>query len=356
MIWLVDKGYNNSFDDHLYVEFASQIVNGTFNRLQSPYAYGWLLPLSVALPLHFGLSVSLAAQTEFILLILLIYLISLEVSKNDLIALAISVIAATSAFIVAYSSRVLPDMFSGLVIAAGIYAILKDRHPFFVGVVFGILAFIKLGSFSIVAIMLICLFIFKDWKYALWFLAGVLLMLSIYMWSMGFNWSIFTTYSNNQASITDGNLSTNFVTMFALIAPFLYLLKNEVYWQVFPLGLLLDFAFIGTYISYLKKENYYYLFSAFFILSFLYLMFGTESFHSWAFITIVSRYFILLTSAMAILASRFLLGIYDYVEYRYSQRSAILVLAMLVLMSILLQIPMLNYFHNWTPNFVGAPT
>ena len=49
---------NMTFDDYDYILFAHQMLNGTFNQLQSPYAYGTGLIAVYALALTISNSVT----------------------------------------------------------------------------------------------------------------------------------------------------------------------------------------------------------------------------------------------------------------------------------------------------------
>lgn len=355
MLSLIYTGPSLTYDDSNYLLFAHQIANGNFDRLSNPYAYGWLLPLTIAVPIKLGLSTSLPAQIEYILIILFTYLIARKVSKNESIAFCVGIIAATSAFIVGYSSRILPDLLIGLFITMAVYFMLDNRHPFFIGTLFGIVAFVKLGALPFAGIFFIALLMLKNWNYATWFILGVLLMLGIYLWSMNFATYLFQLYDTNQLALDHATLLINVVTIFVLVTPVLYTLPHGAFWQIFPLGFLFDLGVIGAYVALLKKERQYYIWAFILIAGFIYLMFGTESFSSYQPITVVSRYFVIFVGPLAILCSRFLTGIYDFVRYRYSLLNAKIILSAIVTVAILSQAPMLYYFHGQQPTYTGAP-
>ena len=181
------------------------------------------------------------------------------------------------------------------------------------------------------------------------------MVVAIYLLSIGLNFSIFSTYEAYQVALTPTNLYTNIETALIFIVPFLAITSNHIYWQIFPLGLLFDLALVGAYIAYLKKEWEYEKWAIVLIIGFLYLMFGSKSLTTYAPIPIVSRYFIILALPMAILTTRFVKGVYDYLHYNYKPLIAEAVICSFIIMAILIQFPMLYYFHEWIPTYTGAP-
>lgn len=359
MIWLTNFGYNSSFDDYNYVLYAHQILNGTFSILQSPYAYGYLLPYTVAGVLSLGLSASVPAMLEYIILILLIYAIARKLS-NDKIAFAVGIIAATSAFICAYSARVLPDMLVGDIVALATWFIIANQDvptisALLSGLVTGLLIFVKLGSLVISIPIAITLALGRHKQQVPIYLFGVIVVALFYFSTIGFNFSIIESYQAEQLHLDVTNFWINGATALVYITPILFFLQQGSFWQIYPLGLLFDFALIGGYIAFLKKERFYLQWFLVLLIGFLYLEFGSESLTTYQPIVVVARYFVILSPMMAILTTRFLQGVYDFTYYRYKLTTANIILACLVLCAILFQIPMVNYFHLGAPHFVGAP-
>ena len=99
LLFYPNNHVNYTFDDLNYLHFAELMYYGKFNPLQSPYAYGYLLPLPMAISFYlFGFSLftaSLPFIIAYVLLILLIYLICLKFF-SELISFSTALIASFS--------------------------------------------------------------------------------------------------------------------------------------------------------------------------------------------------------------------------------------------------------------------
>lgn len=361
------QGPNLTFDDANYLLYAHQILNGTFNMTESPYAYGFIYPYTVAAAVALGPNflqiAGIPNAIEYIILILLIYGIALEAmqQKNKIIAFAVALLAASSAFIVAFSSRVVPDMLIGVIIAAVIYGDLLIRKTekqdayYVVGMLLGLLPFIKISAATIIIPFALYLIFYKRGWSTFYFFSGLGTMLLIYFAIIHFNLGIFASYSANQVKLSTANPTINFLTGFIFTAPFLYYTQEGVFWQVFPLGLLFDFALIACYYALLKKDTKMLWYAFILISSTLYLLFGTESFTHYVSIVVVARYFIMLAPIMALLTARFLFSLESFLRGKYSKRTALIVICGIVLIGVIVQLPMLVYFYHSHVTFVGAP-
>ena len=363
MVKIVWSGANLTFDDANYLFYAHQILNGTFNYAESPFAYGYLLPYTVAISIHFlggitSLASSIPAILEYIILILIIYFTSFKMS-NEKVALSVAVIAATSAFIVAYSSRVLPDLLAGDMVGLAVYLLIYEdelhaTRNMFAGFLTGLLVFVKFSTLLIGIPIALVLFLQRK-LYAWIYLVCALVIILFYLITINGNFSEFVSNDAYQIHLNTTNFYTNIETFLLFVIPFLIVTPNVVYWQIFPLGLLFDFAFIGGYIALLKKEWKFSKWFLVLIFSFLFMLFGSESLIRYVPITVVSRYFILLAVPMAILTTRFLLGVHDYLRFKYKPLTADVVLICLVIIAVIVQLPVLYFFHTFVPSYVGAP-
>ena len=343
----IGHSYNPKFDDQEYLHLSQIMSKGQFSHLvllSTPYAYGYLFLSTISTAIELNIPLWIPATIEYIGLICLIYLISLRISGNRLVSYSIALITLSSGFIVGYSQRILPDMFSGLILALGIYIMLswRRRDAFFAGIIIGTLLFIKLGSASIIIPILVGLLIFN--KPALPFFIGTALMFLIFMISFGFNFSIFSSYSANQIALSATSLIGNITTIFIFFFPFPFITKAGIFSQIFSLGMLATLSLIGIYIAYLRKDSAYAIWSFILIASILYMMLGTESLTNYQPITIVSRYFELIAPLFAILASYGLNEIYEGMHKRYSNPIAQISIASITIISIILSLPMLVYF------------
>ena len=201
---------NLSFDDANYIRFAGQILTNEFKPLSNPYAYGYLLPATIALSMHlFGTSLladALPSIIEYILLVLVSYWLIKKMVKPS-IAFYTSFLVATSAFIAGYATRALPDMLIGLLVGLALYMVLEPKvnRSFTAGILIGMIIFVKLGAMFIPAILLVTLVLFSR-KRAVWFLVGLLLITCIYFASIGFNTSFISNYSQNQVGLSQTSL------------------------------------------------------------------------------------------------------------------------------------------------------
>lgn len=302
MIALLYHGPNYQFDDANYIMYARQIINDTFTPFQSPYAYGYMLPATVAL--SFALlgqspfTASIPAMIEYGILIIISYGILLKVYENKY-AFVGALMLALSAFIIAYSSRVLPDMLAGDIIGLACFFMLskKSHHALFSGMTIGSLIFIKLGVLLITPMVFIVLLIYRPRIRVAWFAIGFIVLIVAYFGSIGWQFNIISSYGANQVRLSTSTHLVNALEAFLTLP--LGLVQNN---QTFTLGFLVLLTFAGTVIAFRKRNTLVQQFSLIFLLFYLFMFFGTESIHSYVAITVVSRYFIWVAIPMVIVA------------------------------------------------------
>ena len=133
---------NMTFDDYDYILFAHQMLSGTFNQLQSPYAYGTGLIAVYALALSISNSVTSIAivnSLAFFGLILMLYIIVKDYFNKE-VALVTTICMELSAFIIPYATRALPEMWIGLIYAIVFYLFYKAKNRPYLMLLGGLLA------------------------------------------------------------------------------------------------------------------------------------------------------------------------------------------------------------------------
>ncbi len=340
---------HTNFDDSNYVLYAEQINNGTYNPAESPYAYGILMPATVAASIQiFGannFAISLPSIIEYIALILIIYAV-IKRNFDEQTAFYVALAAAFSTFIFLYSSRVLPDLLLGVLIGLSILEFEMGREEtaliFFAGIFLGLTIFVKLGGFLFTIFMIISLFLTENTEKAMLFTIGWLAVIVIYVFVLNsfipFNLAV-QSYSNTQVHLNNATLYGNIYNIYATSFGYKQT-KSNFFSQVFPLGLFLIFAMVGSVI---KKINLY---IVFFWLFYWYMFFGTESFTHWTFITIVSRYFIWVAVPMAILLAYFIEKAYQFTQtaYNFNQQDKVLMFWLMIVLIIASNLPLYWYF------------
>lgn len=357
---LTSHGLNLSFDDVSYYIYAKQMLNGTFTIQQSPYAYGFAYPAMLAFSmLLFGQNVHAASYpnaASFILLLLAIYFLGKRYYNANL-ALLGSLLVAFSAFIVIYAFRAIPDMPIGAFIALSLLLVSKQtrRGNTLSGLLVGAIIFLKVGSLLYMPFLLFGLALFsKPRSLVLYWLAGWLFSLSIYFSIASFlapHLNVVSSYSSNQVHLSSASLLLNFYTLCSYT--FCYLPYGAAWAQVFPLAALLWIAILGSILVLKDRVRQLAMYYTFLWLTFFYLLFGTESLSNWAWIVVVSRYFIPLAPAMTMLA------LYPIsLLYKRISSNIILVFVALSLIAILVllsNLPMLVYAISHIPHYIGAP-
>ncbi len=365
------------FDDLTYISFAHQLLTGTFNPVQSPYAYGFLLPVSLAISFSvFGVNTFasiLPSIIEYTAIILLSFAIARKLYGNN-VGLVSAFLVATAPFVVGYSTRVLPDMgvgaLAGISLLFLVYAHESDNNKLFYflsGAFAAITIYVKLIGLAYVLALLIALIVYKFYNkkrtalkkrannILVYSLAGMLILGIIYVAIMfAFSGSLFGSfirYGTNQMTISPSNLNKNIGVLFTTF--FGYKGFGPVADpQVFPLGLIILLALAGTLIGLIKKEKDIICMSVVLWVAFLYLFFGTVSITSYSFIYLVSRYFIMVSVPIAVLAGYALLGIYRASKPILKTNSIYLPILILIII-IVSYIPIYNTLYNYNISISG---
>ena len=341
-------------DDAALISIAIEILRGSFNIASSPWAFGYmqsaLLALSFAL---FGITpfaAILPTLLEYVSLVIVSFLVGKTLFNNE-VGLLSAMLIITMPTVLGFATRVLVDMQLGVLAGLIVYAFalaLKHRKLGFrmslsAGLICGLMAFVKIGGVGIAIPILLTMLVF-DRKLVMVFVVGLTISLLIYtitFYSLsGWKVSILSAlqeYSQNQMNMAatqyTNALSINYLTMLDII------FGPPLVWQVIPFGLITFFILVSTYLAFKNKDKRLLYSALIFWFTFFYLFFGTESPQSYAPIVVVTRYFLLVSIPMALLAAYALFNLYETFLYAAGARVALGLLVLLILLILVSNIP-----------------
>ncbi len=375
--YLLYSGPFYPFDDLGYINFSHQLLTGTFNPTQNPYAYGFLLPISIATSFAiFGVSIFtsiLPSIIEYIAIILLSFTIARKLCENTA-GLISAFLIATAPFVVGYSTRVLPDMGVGALVGISVLFLVYAQSNkskifyFFSGAFAAMTIYVKFIGLAYVLALFVVLLIYTFYNkrktteqkatndILIYSFAGILTLAIVYIAIMftfsGSLFGPFIKYGANQMRISPSNLNMNVNALFTML--FGYSGSKTVGGvQAFPLGLIIFLALAGTIIGFIKKEILFICISVIFWVAFLYIFFGTVTITTYSFIfAAVSRYVIMVSVPMAVLASYALLSIYKASIPVLKNKSIYLPIFILVI-AIISYIPSYNILYNYNKSISG---
>ena len=359
---------NMTFDDYDYILFAHQMLNGTFNQLQSPYAYGTGLIAVYALALTISNSVTSIAiinSLAFFGLILMLYIIVKDYFNKE-VALVTAICMELSAFIVPYATRALPEMWIGLIYAIVFYLFYKAKNRPYLMLLGGLLAafstfFIFSGAAYGLILIFTILLIKRQPKQAGLFAIGFIAMLLLYMALLPVPLSqapatfihqavVYMTNQANESFATIGSQLYTFSTFFIGTA------NTSNIQQVYYLGAVSLFVIIGSIVAWIKGDKDMKYQSATFWLAMLYLMIGTVSVLNYTMMTVVDRYFILFAVPMALLSAYTISWIMSVANKANRRDIKIVIYIAIIMLVFLTNFYTLYLFHlNPQPKYYGAP-
>ena len=333
-----------SFDDSIYVTFALQVAKGIFNPISSPYAFGWAFPYFVWLSGSiFGFTnsglVTLTA-IEYISLIILTYILGTKLFRDKYTPVLGAFIVCISPFVLQYSTRLLSDMLLGVVATLAIIFLLSDRKIDWVlaGILASFLAYIKLlGLAFILFFGIYVLFCKEKRKYVIpAIIVGLLVYIVPFLVITHNPLYAIENYGTFQTTISPASVNSNYLALIVMLgSATVNKSAGSLYYQIYPLGLMLWFALLATYfiISRRRKELYLLVFIFWGFLS--YILFGSITLSHYAVDAIVPRYLITVAAPFALLISYLIMGVYWNVKSRWGRNIAIFLFAMLLLLLIL---------------------
>lgn len=350
------SGPNYNFDDANYITYAKQFIHGNFVLIQSPYAFGYLVPLLVAISFTiFGVSsfsAIIPTLIEYVLIIVITFFVGRALFSEE-VGIVGSFLVATSPFVFGYATRVIPDMLLGVLAGLALYALslgIKNRgyrlNMILVsGLISGLMVFVKLGGVGF-GIMLFIIMLVLDTKITPTFISGFIISIALYLvlfyFLSGGNFSYISWYSATQVELSNVNLGINILMMFGVLTgPILT-------YQTYPLGLITLFIIISSVIALKRRNKKLIYLASLFWFTFFYLFFGTESLSKYVFITVVDRYFILVAVPMALLGAYPLVELYELCGKHAGKRLAIVLLGAIVFLILILNLYVYNtvYAYN----------
>ena len=357
------------YDDNYYIFSAHQMLQGTFKPNRIPYTVETLTIASIALSfLLFGygaLQAALPSLVEYIATIIVIFLLCRKM-LNDYFAGVASFLFATAPFVVGYTTRALPDIFTALTVAIACYYMYEalelksNRAMLLAGLFIGLTMLVKTAGAIMVASFLIGLiYLYADKKFRknnrtlVYAIVGVLMplliMISYFYIFTGnpfFNLYIYTRLVNQSPTTLSNNINTLSVS-----ANPIYLLYTQdwhsIQPQVFPMGLVIVFALIGAIIGIVRKNKTIVFFSLVIVIPMLYIFFGTRSLSHYVAMPIVSRFFDIVSAPIIILAAYALSSLYNSVK-KESKVAASFVITIIILYATFLNLPTYQtlYYYN----------
>jgi hypothetical protein len=356
------------FDDTVYIDYAHAMLTGKFSIGSDfvVFSVGHIAVIAAFFAL-FGqsmFSLLLTSVIEYLLIVILTFLIARELHGNDL-ALVSALFASTSLIIVGYATRPLPDALLGVIIALSSFLLIlatkRERSDFLFllsGFAAGFAPLVRNDGFLFlffyaIAFAILCRFghVKKPRRSAAYFAAGIASSLSLYF-------IIFLAYAHNplfgitsfQGQAAD-QLSTPMRYSLEALVSFLnpsvassYSAHYSVLYQ-YPVGPIILFALFGSAVALFRRSRMS-LLAVLGIGIFLYHLLGTYTLSEYAVLLTATRYLITILAPLAVLAAYFVVLVYEDVKAR-SRGYALLVSAVLVSYVVLSTAPLFVQFRMY---------
>ena len=371
--FILYSGPQPAYDDTVYMAFALRILHGTFNPVVSPFAYGYIIPATVAASFYLfgtGLIQAIIPEVmEFALLIAVVFFIARTYSSNAESLIA-SLMIGISPFVMGYVTRVLPDMLLGLLAAVSILFLLRGLKSgktwmlLVAGLFAGATIFIKFEAlmymlFFIIGSSMLVAFsnyavkkprqktksghrIGKRPVYVAALLIGLIISVMLYfvpfMLISGHVLYPIAMLDNYGNYLTISDLSMNVGTLISMSTPSFDVYANAIYYDFF-IGSIIYFAIIGTAIAMSKKDSTRLFESILCWGIYLSMFFFTASLSKYEVFAVTTRFMILIAAPMALLAAYAILEIYKYLKRHISTRFSIAITAIIVIAVSLLNVP-----------------
>jgi len=316
------------YDDNYYILSAHQMLQGTFRPNGNPFTVETLTIASIALSfLLFGyglLQAALPSLVEYLATIIVIFFLGRKMF-NDYFGGVASFLYATAPFVVGYTTRALPDIFTGLTVAIACYYLYDaiefkpERAMFLAGFFIALTMLVKTAGAIMIASFVIGLAYlyahkkFRKYKrmlaYAFVGMAIPLLIMMFYFYLLTGN-PLFNLHS--YAGIVNSAPTTVFknISAFNISINPLYLFNVNQDPYTFPIGIIFILAFAGMILGIAKKKISIETFSLLALIPVLYFFFGTKSLNHYTPIAVVSRYLAIVAAPIAILAAYTLNALY----------------------------------------------
>ncbi len=374
-----------SYDDGSYIFYAHQIMSGNFSIAQSPYAYGYLMPASLALSfLLLGASPFSAVVPqllEYALILAMAFLIGRRLYGNGA-GLVGALLAATAPFVVSYTTRVLPDMLLGALAGVSIYLLVIARgtaRPKLLlvgaGAAAGLTVYVKLLGLAFMLFFFIAALMeglegektvaapgrkergismgLADFGYVA---AGMLALMAAYLATVylatGNPLYTFINYGNFQGEISPSSLGNNIATLTAMTVGYFATTNGNILGQaihplIYPLGMMLFWAFLGSLMGGRSGDRNADFLSIVLWGSFLYYFYGTISLTSYTLMDVVSRYFLVLAVPMAVLGGYAIMEFYGIFRRTMGHAVACIMVAAVLIEAVALNLPAYSTVYSY---------
>jgi len=343
------------YDDIDYIGLAHQMLQGTFRPFM-PFSIETLTIASIALSfLLFGygpLQAALPSVVEYLATIIVIFFLGRKMF-DDYFGGVASFLYATAPFVVGYTTRVLPDIFTGLTVAIACYYIYNaielksERAMLLAGFFIALTMLVKTAGAIMIASFLISLAYlyahkkFRKYKRMLAYafvgmvipLAAMMLYFYLFTQDPFFNLHVLATAflepsrSNLINNIWAFNISINPILLITIQD---WRNLGDIPLSASPMGLIIIFAIFGGIIGAVRKNKFIEFISLLALIPIFYIFFGTESLTQYTPIYVVSRYPDIVAAPIAILAAYTLNALYISVKKESKVAASFIIIIMLV--------------------------
>jgi len=352
------------YDDIDYIGLAHQMLQGTFRPFM-PFSIETLTIASIALSfLFFGygpLQAALPSLVEYLATIIVIFFLGRKMF-NDYFGGVASFLYATAPFVVGYTTRALPDIFTGLTVAIACYYLydaieLKSEHAMFLaGFFIALTMLVKTAGAIMIASFIISLAYlyahkkFRKYKrmlaYAFVGIIIPLLIMMLYFYLLTEN-PLFNLHSYaGIVNLAPTTIFKNIIAFNISVNP-LYLFNVNQDPYTFPIGIIFILAFAGMILGIARKKASIETFSLLVLITMLYFFFGTKSLNHYTPISVVSRYFAIVAAPIAILAAYILNALYIAIK-KESKMAATFVIIAIIFYSVFINLSTYRalYYYN----------
>jgi 4-amino-4-deoxy-L-arabinose transferase-like glycosyltransferase len=390
MAYALYSGPYYAFDDLNYLTYAHQMLIGSFSISQSPYAYGYLLPAIIAASFYvFGtgvISSFVPALIAYVAIIVLVFLIGRRVVIGNITSeqagLLAAFLAATTLFVVGYATRVLPDLFTGVIATAAVYLFLRagtakrQRLAYFAaGALATLTIYVKLIGlafmlfFFLAAVFMIAT---NGWDahrkkgtwtnvsgmHFAWLALGMLLLFMIYLASVyaatGNPLYTVGNYGQFQNSISPSSFAKNIGMLEGALFGYGNQAALLVSPDIAPFGFAIVLAVLGTATGILRRNRKALFLSIILWGVFLYLYFGSISLGSYDFAFVSPRYFDIVIAPIAVLAAYGIIMAYKSARELFGNWAGVATFVILMIMVIASNYPTYFIFYNYNLSIAGS--
>jgi len=353
------------YDDNYYIFSAHQMLQGTFRPNGNPFTVETLTIASIALSfLLFGygpLQAALPSFVEYFATIIVIFFLGRKIF-NDYFGGITSFLYATAPFVVGYTTRALPDIFTGLTVAIACYYIYdaielkSERAMFLAGFFIALTMLVKTAGAIMIASFLISLAYlyahkkFRKYKrmlaYAFVGMIIPLLIMMLYFYLLTGNPFFNLNSYAGIVNLAPTTLFKNIVAFDVSVNP-IYLFNENQDPYTFPNGIIFILAFAGMILGIARKKISIEVFSLLILIPLLYFFFGTKSLNHYVPISVVSRYLAIVAAPIAILAAYILNALYIAIK-KESRAAASFIIVAIIFYSVFINLSTYRalYYYN----------